>query len=279
MDARLLEAEDVRLNAFVRPGASPRLILLHGAGGNGLWWKAVVRELDDHEVVAVDMPGHGGSPLPDDWHLQGIAERIAGAVNASFAGPSIWGGHSWGGKVATLVCAMHSEAVAGLALIDPSPIPASPELAKAADATVEATFGPELGPWGSLGEAVAAARQLPQYRNWDEDMRLAFKYGLQQDEGGRLSARVSRETLVEITRATFGEDHTSAAAELHGPTLLVASEESLPWQEATNFPSFPDAERSVLPGNHWIHVDRPRELGQTVAAWLRRVRSDAPPSG
>jgi len=50
------------------PGASgPPLVLVHGAGGTALHWPPPVRELLGRRVLAVDLPGHGGSPAPATW--------------------------------------------------------------------------------------------------------------------------------------------------------------------------------------------------------------------
>ena len=49
---------------FTRAGAGPPLVLVHGLGGSSVVWEPVAERLAaEREVVAVDMPGFGRSPL------------------------------------------------------------------------------------------------------------------------------------------------------------------------------------------------------------------------
>ena len=48
--------------AFVKTGKGPPLVLIHGLGGSLAVWKPVMELLaEDREVIAVDLPGFGGS--------------------------------------------------------------------------------------------------------------------------------------------------------------------------------------------------------------------------
>src|SRR3954471_21817067 len=50
---------------FSRQGAGPPLVLLHALGSSRAAWNPVVPALAEHfDVVAVDLPGFGGSPPP-----------------------------------------------------------------------------------------------------------------------------------------------------------------------------------------------------------------------
>jgi pimeloyl-ACP methyl ester carboxylesterase len=50
---------------FDRSGAGEPLLLIHGTGGSRLMWKPVVDLLArERDVIVVDLPGHGTSPLP-----------------------------------------------------------------------------------------------------------------------------------------------------------------------------------------------------------------------
>jgi pimeloyl-ACP methyl ester carboxylesterase len=86
---------------YDRTGAGEPLLLLHGTGGSRRHWKPVVPELAArHDVIAVDLPGHGASAAPpaDGDHtpvgyaatLAGFLDEI-GAGNAHVAGDSVGG--------------------------------------------------------------------------------------------------------------------------------------------------------------------------------------------
>jgi pimeloyl-ACP methyl ester carboxylesterase len=51
--------------AVERTGAGEPLLLVHGTGGSRLMWKPVREKLSlEREVLVIDLPGHGDSPLP-----------------------------------------------------------------------------------------------------------------------------------------------------------------------------------------------------------------------
>ena len=68
-----------RLN-YVRRGSGEPLILLHSLGGSLIQWSPVMDALAaERDVVAVDMPGFGGSPVLTDG-VEPSARNLAGAV-------------------------------------------------------------------------------------------------------------------------------------------------------------------------------------------------------
>jgi len=73
---------------------------------------------------------------------------------------------------------------------------------------VDFTFAGELGPWPSIEEAANSVRNLPQYSNWNDDLRRALERGVTRAADGMLRARVSRDTLIAICTAAR-EDHSA----------------------------------------------------------------------
>src|SRR6267142_1797054 len=68
------------LHHTVHGAAGPPVLLLHGLGSCGADWTPQVDALAPHyRVVAVDLPGHGASPLPSG---RLTIEDMAGAVAA-----------------------------------------------------------------------------------------------------------------------------------------------------------------------------------------------------
>lgn len=258
-----LECGQVRLAALERRGSGMPIVLMHGAGGNALWFKPLAEALAGRHAIALDMPGHGRSSQASSWEIEDLAELVFKAVSLRLSSRVIWGGHSWGAEVAAMIAVLHPEAVPSLLLLDPPP---ASGIAIPAQAFVDITFGSELGPWNSLDSAKDSVRHLPQYANWDKDLECAFERGVARGADGNWRARVSREALIAICAAA-GKDHSAAVRKVSCPTLLVAADQSLGWQEA-NFAILRHATRAVIRSSHWLMSSNPAELHRTVSNWL-----------
>jgi pimeloyl-ACP methyl ester carboxylesterase len=196
--------------------------------------------------------------------MEPLAELMFAMSRQLAKGPVIWGGHSWGGKLAAIVAALHPQATEALLLLDPSPASGMPV---PAETFVDMTFGGELGPWRSLAEARSSVRNLPQYSNWNMDLERAFERGLACGADGTIRARISRETLIAICSAVL-KDHSATIRRVSCPAMFAVADESLFWQEQTNFPLLPHAARAVIRSNHWLMTGNPAELNLAVADWL-----------
>ncbi len=90
--------------AFDRAGTGPRVLLVHGLGGERHVWEPVWPALTARcDVMTIDLPGFGGSdsPLPgSDVSPQGLARTVASFLaEQGFARPHV-AGNSLGGWVA-----------------------------------------------------------------------------------------------------------------------------------------------------------------------------------
>lgn len=89
---------------FVRQGAGVPLVLIHGIGHRWQAWLPVMEELAaHHEVIALDLPGFGASPIPPDGMPSDMAQTVAGLVTF-LAGEGLdqphVAGNSLGGAIA-----------------------------------------------------------------------------------------------------------------------------------------------------------------------------------
>jgi pimeloyl-ACP methyl ester carboxylesterase len=109
------------MRAFVG-GDGPCVLLIHGLGGGAATWVEVVERLRaSHRVIALDLPGHGGSsPPPKGASVAWYADAVAGALRALEVGPLLVAGHSFGAQVAARLVERHAELVSGAVLIGPS---------------------------------------------------------------------------------------------------------------------------------------------------------------
>lgn len=97
---------------------APRVVLLHGFTQSGPTWRSFGDALADRsgvEVLAPDLPGHGGSATVDA-DLPHSASLVAAAC-----GPAVYVGYSMGGRVALHLALQHPEVVRGLVLVGATP--------------------------------------------------------------------------------------------------------------------------------------------------------------
>jgi len=259
------------LAAFECSGSAdqPPVILLHGAGGNALTWTAIAPAFAGRRMLLLDMPAHGNSASPSRWDLTATAATITRAVHPWLGDtPAIWGGHSWGGKVAGLIAASAPSRCHGLVLVDPSPSAAVPiDVAE----FVDDTWSVEMQPFASPEAAAEAARSLRHWQPWDDAAQAAFRHGLARTDGS-WSLRPTREELVALATATLHFDAGEILSKASTvPTLLLVAEESSAWQGITNMLVYANATQQVIAGNHWIHQCSREAVMAAVSGWLAQL--------
>jgi pimeloyl-ACP methyl ester carboxylesterase len=96
---------------------TPPLVLVHGAGGNLMHWPGELRRLPDHEVYALDLPGHGRSGGPGRMEIDAYAEVVREFADALKLPAFVLGGHSMGGAIALEFALRYGGRLAGLILV------------------------------------------------------------------------------------------------------------------------------------------------------------------
>lgn len=97
-----------------------RLLLIHGFVCDSRFWapqEAFLRGLG-YEVIAPDLPFHGGPTEGVAQSLEGLADWV---VRTHLQEPAVLIGHSLGGMIALRIAHDHPSLVAGLGLIDSFP--------------------------------------------------------------------------------------------------------------------------------------------------------------
>jgi pimeloyl-ACP methyl ester carboxylesterase len=117
-EERLVELTDVQVRYYVG-GEGPPLVLVHGLSGAALNWVAVAPRLAKRfRVLALDLPGHGGSsPFPAATNLDPFADRVAELAEREAMLPAAFVGHSFGGLVVLRVALRRPKDVSALALV------------------------------------------------------------------------------------------------------------------------------------------------------------------
>jgi pimeloyl-ACP methyl ester carboxylesterase len=88
--------------AYERKGSGPAVLLIHGmAGSRETWQKAQEKLAQSCDVIAVDLPGHGQSSLPNgDYSLGSLATALRDLLDRLGVERATIVGHSLGGGIA-----------------------------------------------------------------------------------------------------------------------------------------------------------------------------------
>ena len=102
--------------------ALPTVVFLHGAGMDHTTWSLPARWFADHGrgVLAIDLPGHGGSAAPVQTRIAEFAELLLQALDAAGVATAAWVGHSLGSLISLEIAARHPERARTLALVGSS---------------------------------------------------------------------------------------------------------------------------------------------------------------
>ncbi|WP_395574328.1 alpha/beta fold hydrolase [Streptomyces sp. BK79] len=178
----------VRSRPPAREGLPPALYV-HGLGGSSQNWSALMPLLDgvvDNE--AVDLPGFGDSPPPDDgdYSITGQARAVIRYLDASGRGPVHLFGNSLGGAVTTRVAAARPDLVRTLTLVSP----ALPEIRVQRSAV----------PTGLLALPGVAALFTRLTRQWTAEQRVRGVMALCYGDPGRVSEEGFRNAVEEMER-------------------------------------------------------------------------------
>ena len=233
--APVLRDDEVRLpggpRLALRRAAGPRrpFLLVHGLASNARLWDGVGRRLAraGHEVVAVDLRGHGRSEETRDGYSTGTAAddlaALCAALDLTGARAPIAAGQSWGGNVVLDLAARHG-GVAALALVDGGWLRLRerfPDFTECWRVLAPPRFdGVRMA---DLPERWAAA-----FAGWPEESVVGALANLVEQPDGTVRARLAREHHREILHSLWAGDPRPLYSRVDVPVLLLAAVPAAP---------------------------------------------------
>jgi pimeloyl-ACP methyl ester carboxylesterase len=205
-------------------------------------------------VIVHDRPGTGSSPVAGT--LAGAADHLHDLVAHLGAGPVVVVGQSLGGAVATLLAAAHPQDVAGLVLLDMTPVndaAIAAQVERRAATTARVATTPVLGPALMRGVTAMTARSMK--RGLRPDCAEAVDRTLELDmdqlarsvQGlGDLARGWRDDALLRVPAAVVTADRKpdSAIRRAHERLAAVLGAPVLTWPKA----------------GHSVHLDHPDEV-------------------
>lgn len=257
---------------YVRTGAGPTVVLLHGIASSLYTWKDVIPALArTHDVVAVDLPGFGESDRPAGLRWDGLAPVVLGLMERLGIEKASVAGNSMGGAVAVLLASQAAGKVEKLVLIDAAGFNLAPEDRPRVLWLLTTPAGPLVG-------RLPIRRQLARLalRQIFHDDTLVTPEKLDEYTGPLLQ-RGAYESMRSLLTSAGGDDAArfeSAARSVRSPTLVVwgAEDQWLPLRDADRFVgSIPGARKVVIPAcGHMPQEEKPAEVVGLLLPFLAR---------
>jgi lipase len=244
------------------PPDAPRVVCLHGVTSHGRHFAKLAEALGDFRVVAPDLLGHGSSPYEPPWSIEDHLDAILVTVGRE---PSLYVGHSFGGRLAFELAARHPGLVSRLVLLDPAiHVPPHVALGAAEQARKERSYV-------SFDEGIDRRFEESQLQRAPRELVVEeLAVHLVLDDDGRHRYRYCQSAVV----AACGEMASDPPSfdSVRVPTLLLLGEQSyLPYDhllEAHQAALGDLLEMRVLPGGHTVLWDALEETAEAVSGFL-----------
>lgn len=258
MISTTLPASDGTSIGLVRAGMGAPLVLLHGVGMCAMAWAPQIAALSaHHEVIALDLPGHGATPsLPGAPRLPDYVAWTSATVAALGLGPVAVAGHSMGALIAMGLTVEHPDQVSGLCLLNP--VYRRDEAARAAVlARAAAMAAGEIDPeaplprWFGAGEAPEVRAKVADWLRRVDPVGYARTYAAFAHGDAVYAGRLTAIRCPTLVLTGEGDLNSSPAM-----TRQIAGE-------------IPGARAVVIPGaRHMVSLTAPALVNEEMALWL-----------
>jgi pimeloyl-ACP methyl ester carboxylesterase len=256
----------------------PKLLALHGWLDNAASFIPLQPYLADFDMVALDLPGHGGSAhrlRGYDYVFVDWIHDVLDALDSLGWERCRLLGHSMGGAIASLVAASAPARVEKLAVIEAlGPISgiaeeAGPRLRQAVAARRALNPDKPQRVIATLEAAVNA--RLAVSKMSEAAATLIVQRNLREVEGGFVWRSDPRLTLPGHVR-TDEAFIRSWIRSIECPTLVIAADPPPPYftpaQRDARVAELKDGRCEVISGGHHLHMERPEAVGPAVEEFL-----------
>ena len=236
-------------------GKTPPIVLIHGAGGNHLYWPPQLRRLPGYRVYAIDLPGHGHSGGTGQQTIASYASTILKWMENIDLHSAVFLGHSMGSAITLSLALEHPEHVLGLGLlgggarmkVNPTLIEqtsSSTTFHNAVEALITWSFAPQTPP-----ELVQLASQ-----RLAETRHSVLHADLIACEAFDLEERIS---------------------EIKQPTIIIVGDQDkmMPVRQSQILSnSIPNAQLAIIPGaGHMVMLEQPQAVSEVLRQFLSQI--------
>jgi pimeloyl-ACP methyl ester carboxylesterase len=268
LEARHVTVAGHRLR-YVRAGSGPAVVLIHGFASSLYTWKDVLPALvPGHDVVALDLPGFGGSERPEDLTFGELPAAVLGLMDDLRIDRAALAGNSLGGAVAAVLAADETRRVSALVLIDAAGFNLEPEEAPGMVRLAVSPVAPLLARLPLTRLLVEQSlRQVFYDDGHVTDERVAEYMQALRRPGALASIRSLGRSLRDE-----GGIVQERLPRIEAPTLVVWGREDrwIPLADADRFvDAIPGARKVVIDGcGHMPQAEKPEVVGRLLREFV-----------
>lgn len=266
---------NIELNLLDRGQGAPALVLIHGFTCNLQDWKQQVPVLSgSHRSVAVDLPGHGKSPAPEEPTIEALAQAVNGVLDKLKLNDVVLVGHSMGCRVASETFSQTPGRVRGVVHVDGSAVAAGDagQAVARSSETLErigmAHFVEQLYSGFFVDSTPADVRELVNAGLANINLEFARDLWLNLV---RWDASRSRTVLTTMNVPLLAIQSTYLDTNLKRVSL--APDQSTPWLEEIKSAA-KDVTVAIIPQvGHFPMLEAPQQTNNAILNFMRRIAS------
>ena len=239
------------------------LLFIHGIMSSHNSWGLIPNEfIQDHNVISLDLRGHGLSEKPDhgySWR-EDYAEDISDFISTSFNQPAVLVGHSLGASVSAAVAEKTPDLVEALILEDP------PVFAHDDFGAIQLRFSETI--------ETKRLKSLDRVNYFMETMEISRENAEIQSKNLEM---MSENVILELLKGGTTYDSRSVFPKISCPVLIVLGAPALGGVVEL---SSRDLLASLLPKSkilewtevgHGIHSDKPKKFLSEIRSFLASI--------
>lgn len=258
-----------------QPGGTP-VILVHGLSSNCRLWDGAARELSamGHDVIAVDLRGHGRSDKPDDgYDVAHVADDVMDVAASLGSGNPPWQrplviGQSWGGNIVVDIAARHGDRVRGVVAVDGGTI----ELRRAFPDFDEC--------WRTMAPPALAGMRAERlrafvtgaHRDWSEEAIDGTMANMEHRPDGTIAPWLTMDRHREIVRGLWDHSPSEQFSTITVPVLLTPAAKTEDEMTERKRRAHDNALSAItrcevewfVPADHDLHAQFPARFAQCV---------------
>lgn len=246
---------------------APTMLLLHGFTGSGRNWEELASKLRGWQIVAPDLPGHGGTEAPAGA-MPVVAKDLVSLLDALSIDQALVIGYSMGGRLALHLAVEAPERVRGLVVIGATPGLADAEARDARLAAdealakqIESDFDGFVRDWEALPLFASQRAMAPESQERIREIRRSH----------------SPDALAKALRLLGTGAQPPLQARLSGlrmPVLWVVGEYDAKFRAIAQAvqPLLPAARFAILPyAGHAVHLERPSAFKTLLLSFAEKL--------